>query len=450
MFQKILEQFKGLLKNKKDDISGNGDKKVKEKQILQSESFLQAVSESESKIINNPVIPKVLIEPDPALRKSWMLDLAKNQIRQYKSLLSDDSARSLVQGNIYVSANRVVLNSILDYALHLKIKKEKITLISAKTDNAHSFNLWDAPADIVAHRLQELFLSDKKLSVEEYRNESIIIENFVDLAALAVPLNGGIPTLSDFLKLFDDHRHLKHSIELVKNDYENHQSYEEMDRYSHLLFGKKSNLDHSSFSNRTNISSRMSQLISWFDMLLESWNSQPDNQMYTSLVRQVIKTGNDIHKTLADEEVKRLLLGPNPVSLKELINPKSDAGIVLILIPKEKRQVGRVIIDSLFSDSFSYYTVDTLGKNNNVVDSKQIEPKLPLINICLDNWNECTSNAQLFWINQLTGKRLTLLASASHELTISKYSIVTRGLCYIKRLGLNGQFKIIGYPDTRK
>lgn len=450
MFQKILEQFKGLLKNKKDDISGNDDKKAKEKQILQSESFLQAVSESESKIINNPVIPKVLIESDPALRKSWMLDLAKNQIRQYKSLLSADTARSLVQGNIYVSANRVVLNSILDYALHLKIKKEKITLISAKIDNAYSINLWDAPADIVAHRLQELFLSDKKLSVEEYRNESIIIENFVDLAALAVPLNGGIPTLSDFLKLFDDHRYLKHSIELVKKDYENHQSYEEMDQYSHLLFGKKSNLDHSSFSNRTNISSRMSQLISWFDMLLESWNSQPNNQMYTSLVRQVIKTGNDIHKTLADEEVKRLLLGPNPVSLKELINPKSDAGIVLILIPKEKRQVGRVIIDSLFSDSFSYYTVDTLGKNNNVVDSKQIEPKLPLINICLDNWNECASNAQLFWINQLTGKRLTLLASASHELTISKYSIVTRELCYIKRLGLNGQFKIIGYPDTRK
>lgn len=247
------------------------------------------------------------------------------------------------------------------------------------------------------------------------------------------------------MKLFDDHRHLKETIELVKNDYEQHQSYEEMDEYSRLLFGKKSNLNHSSFSNRINIGYRMSQLILWFDTLLEGWNSHYDKQMHVSLVRKVIKTGNDIHKTLADQEIKHLLLGTNQVSLKEIVKPQNNTGVVLILIPEDKKYIGRVIIDSLFSDCFSYYTTDTFNKDLEKQDTKA---KYPLINVCLDNWNGYASNAQLFWISQLTGQRITLLASTSEKLAISNYSVVTRVLCYIKKLGLNGQYKIVDYQDT--
>ncbi|TDN16028.1 hypothetical protein CEE79_12475, partial [Lactobacillus crispatus] len=127
--------------------------------------FLPSVSEKESRIINNPAIPKVLLEKENALRKSWMIELAKDEIKQYKKLSSEMTNSSQIQGNVFISANRVLLNSVLDQALHLGVSN--ITLISAKADNAHSLNLWDAASDIVAHRLQELFLSDKNLSAEE-------------------------------------------------------------------------------------------------------------------------------------------------------------------------------------------------------------------------------------------------------------------------------------------
>ena len=442
MFEKFLDKFRGLFKTK-SSVDNTADNKENKAEPFKQGVFLPSVSEKESRIINNPAIPKVLLEKDPALRKSWMIDLAKDEIKQYKTFSSEMTNSPQLQGNVFISANRVLLNSVLDQALHLGVSN--ITLVSAKADNAHSLNLWDATSDIVAHRLQELFLSDKNLSAEEFRDESAIIEYFVSLTALAAPLNGSIPSLTEFLKLFDDHRHLKETIELVKNDYEQHQSYEEMDEYSRLLFGKKSNLNHSSFSNRINIGYRMSQLILWFDTLLEGWNSHYDKQMHVSLVRKVIKTGNDIHKTLADQEIKHLLLGPNQVSLKEIVKPQNNTGVVLILIPEDKKYIGRVIIDSLFSDCFSYYTTDTFNKDLEKQDTKA---KYPLINVCLDNWNGYASNAQLFWISQLTGQRITLLASTSEKLAISNYSVVTRVLCYIKKLGLNGQYKIVDYQDT--
>lgn len=443
MFEKFLDKFRGLFKTK-SSVDNTADNKENKAEPFKQGVFLSSVSEKESRIINNPAIPKVLLEKDPALRKSWMIDLAKDEIKQYKNLSSEMTNSSQLQGNVFISANRVLLNSVLDQALHLGVSN--ITLISAKADNTHSLNLWDATSDIVAHRLQELFLLDKNLSAEEFRDESAIIEYFVSLTTLAASLNGSIPSLSEFLRLFDDHRHLKESIELVKNDYEQHQSYEEMDKYSQLLFGKKSNLNHSSLSNRTNIGYRMSQLIMWFDTLLEGWNSHSNKemQMHISLVRKVIKTGNDIHKTLADQEIKHLLLGSNQVSLKELIKPKNNTGVVLILIPEEKKHIGRVIIDSLFSNCFSYYTLDTFSKDT----AEESKVSYPLINICLDNWSKYASNAQLFWISQLTGKRITLLASADEKLAISNYSVVTRVLCYIKRLGLNGQYQIVDYQDT--
>ena len=119
---------------------------------------------------------------------------------------------------------------------------------------------------------------------------------------------------------------------------------------------------------------------------------------------------------------------------------------MLILIPEEKKHIhiGRVIIDSLFSNCFSYYTLDTFSKDT----AEESKVSYPLINICLDNWSKYASNAQLFWISQLTGKRITLLASADEKLAISNYSVVTRVLCYIKRLGLNGQYQIVDYQDS--
>lgn len=445
MFEKFLDKFRGLFKTK-SSVDNTADNKENKAEPFKQGVFLPSVSEKESRIINNPAIPKVLLEKDPALRKSWMIDLAKDEIKQYKNFSSEMTNSPQLQGNVFISANRVLLNSVLDRAVHLGVSKDNITLISAKADNTHSLNLWDATSDIVAHRLQELFLSNKNLSAEEFRDESAIIEYFVSLTTLAASLNGSIPSLSEFLRLFDDHRHLKESIELVKNDYEQHQSYEEMDKYSQLLFGKKSNLNHSSLSNRANIGYRMSQLIMWFDTLLEGWNSHSNKemQMHISLVRKVIKTGNDIHKTLADQEIKHLLLGSNQVSLKELIKPKNNTGVVLILIPEEKKHIGRVIIDSLFSNCFSYYTLDTFSKDT----AEESKVSYPLTNICLDNWSKYASNAQLFWISQLTGKRITLLASADEKLAISNYSVVTRVLCYIKRLGLNGQYQIVDYQDS--
>ena len=162
MFEKFLDKFRGLFKTK-SSVDNTADNKENKAEPFKQGVFLPSVSEKESRIINNPAIPKVLLEKDPALRKSWMIDLAKDEIKQYKNLSSEMTNSSQLQGNVFISANRVLLNSVLDQALHLGVSKDNITLISAKADNTHSLNLWDATSDIVAHRLLKNFVMNPQL-----------------------------------------------------------------------------------------------------------------------------------------------------------------------------------------------------------------------------------------------------------------------------------------------
>ena len=136
MFEKFLDKFRGLFKTK-SSVDNTADNKENNAEPFKQGVFLSSVSEKESRIINNPAIPKVLLEKDPALRKSWMIDLAKDEIKQYKNLSSEMTNSSQLQGNVFISANRVLLNSVLDQALHLGVSKDNITLISAKADNTH-------------------------------------------------------------------------------------------------------------------------------------------------------------------------------------------------------------------------------------------------------------------------------------------------------------------------
>lgn len=382
-----------------------------------------ADNESENKVINDRTIPKVLLEKDSALRKTWLKDTISYDFKQYHN---KDKDKNKLQGVIVLSPNKVLLNNLLDQALHVGIDRKQIHLIFPRVENTCGIDLFDAPADQVAHRLHKLF---------QFKDwpEISILSNYCTLYFLDNDLKKQKPSMNGFLRFLRQEKLVATAVKDFKRDFISHESLPEMDHFTVLLNGKKS-LNVVEDSVRQNTYDRISQLIIWFETMLRSYESHKEDSMQTSLVYKVIKVINSVQRIVAKPFFKNLFLNENVISFRQLLNPTEETGIILMYLPNSTPYLGEILVSMILRDRHGYET------NN---------PKLhfPLLPLYLDSWNEYASPEQLVWLSDM-GQELSLIASAKEKINLSKHfsNPLVDILCYIEKKGLNGNKVEISYP----
>lgn len=440
MLKKLLNLFHSKKDKKKESHAHNYkavdptqkvnklDTKV-DSDFTDEEVFIgDAGNEDENKIIKDRTIPKVLLEKDPAIRKTWLETIVAHDLKTFHSQPKPDKEHP--QGVIILSPNKVLLNNLLDQALHVGIDRSQIHLIFPEFENTCGIDLWDAPVDQVAHRLRKLF---------QFKDwaEISILNNYCTLYCLVSDFKKQKTSMNGFLHFLRQEKLVANAVKDVKLNFINCDSLAEMDHLTILLNGEKS-LHVVDDNVRQNTYDRLSQLIIWFETMLFSYENHKEDTMQTSLVYKVIKVINSIQRVVAKPFFKNLFLNENSISFLQLLSPTEKTGIVLIHLPDSALYLGEILVSTILRDRHGYEV-----KNPNLT--------FPLLPLYLSSWDKYASPEQLVWLSEM-GQEICLTASAKAKFKLSEHiaNPLIDILCYVDKQGLNGNKVEIDYPSLIK
>ncbi|WP_297951315.1 hypothetical protein [uncultured Lactobacillus sp.] len=436
MLKKLLNLFNSKKDKKKENIAHDYktvdptqkvnklDAKV-DSDFADEDAFIgDAGNKDENKIIKDRTIPKVLLVKDPAIRKTWLETIVTHDLKTFRNKTNPD--KSHPQGVIILSPNKVLLNNLLDQALHVGIDRNQIHLIFPELENTCGIDLWDAPVDQVAHRLRKLF------QFKDWADISIL-NNYCTLYCLVSDLKKQKTSMNGFLRFLRKEELVANAVKDVKLNFIDCNSLAEMDHLTILLNGEKS-LHVVDDNVRQNTYDRLSQLIIWFETMLHSYENHKEDTMQTSLVYKVIKVINSVQRVVAKPFFKNLFLNKNTVSFLKLLSPTEKTGIVLIHLPDSAPYLGEILVSTILRDRHGY---EVTNPNLN----------FPLLPLYLSNWDKYASPEQLVWLSEMKHE-ISLTASAKEKFKLSEHiaNPLTDILCYVDKQGLNGNKVEIDYP----